>query len=227
MFLESIPHEILRGIYNAMQILSFPAVALVGLVYAKHYGLQRKKGCIYSLAVYVLLFGLMYLIPKVVVLFGLSGSINSSRCFLLVLIPTLIYSRWFKISPLEGCDFVAPGLYIARAIGKLGCVIFGCCHGIACEWGMYSHAAHERVFPLHLIEMLSCVLITVVVLLYSKRKNYNAGGKAYAISMLMLGAVRYLGQFSTEKIFNEQSVYAILMILLGLAILYFADRKNL
>jgi phosphatidylglycerol:prolipoprotein diacylglycerol transferase len=51
----------------------------------------------------------------------------------------LVFCRELKVSFLEVMDFVAPYLMLSRAIGRLGCLLAGCCHGIASElpWAQY------------------------------------------------------------------------------------------
>ncbi len=51
---------------------------------------------------------------------------------------TWIYCRLIKISFLKWGDFFAPLLSLAHALGRVGCILSGCCFGQYCElpWGI-------------------------------------------------------------------------------------------
>lgn len=231
LFLQNVPFEILNGIYYAMQVLSFPILACFSACYAPQYSMSRKKGALYALSVYIVLFALMYLVPTVLRALGISDSINSSRCFLFVLIPAAFFARLTDVDALQGSDFVIPSLFAARAIGKVGCAVVGCCHGFPCDWGVYSPVANARVFPLQLLEVTFCVIMATCCVLIAKHKQYHANGYVYGLAMTIFGIERYFIQFLTTDYqfaigFNMQSVYAIIMTLLGLLVIYLADRKS-
>ena len=213
--------------YLAMQGISFPLVALTGAFYAKRYGLRRRIGARYITLAYIMLFGVMYLWPWVLELFGINGGLVSSRCFLLVLLPTALLSRPFHLTAWEGADFAAPALYLARAVGKVGCLVNGCCYGVPWEHGIFSHVQMTRAVPLPLYESIACVLIAAVTVRVAKSRGYHANGMAYGASLLLLGLSRYLIQLATPDIFNNQSVYAIVMVLLGLALVFRAWRLSM
>jgi phosphatidylglycerol:prolipoprotein diacylglycerol transferase len=45
----------------------------------------------------------------------------------------VIYSRIKKISFWELGDIIAPGAILGQAIGRVGCLVNGCCYGLTCE----------------------------------------------------------------------------------------------
>lgn len=229
LFLQYIPMNVLNGLYNLTLLLSFPALMIFAAWYAPQYALDRKRGAIYTIMLYAVLFGIMFLLPEILTWFGVSDTLNSSRCFLFVLIPAVLFSKCFGIPSMQGCDYVIPSLFVARAVGKIGCGILGCCHGFPCDWGVYSSIAGERVFPLQWLEVTFCVTMVVVCIKGAKRYQYQANGRVYGLAMVVFGVERYLIQFLTTDYqfaigFNMQSIYAILMFLLGLLTLYFVDN---
>jgi phosphatidylglycerol:prolipoprotein diacylglycerol transferase len=67
---------------------------------------------------------------------------------------TILYGIYKKFPIRPGLDFVAPGLMVGLAFGRLGCFLNGCCHGQECElpWAVqfpyYSNAyVEQKIIP--------------------------------------------------------------------------------
>lgn len=71
---------------------------------------------------------------------GLGAAINLRRGgltyyggFLLATPACLLFAYWKKIPLLRGMDVIAPCLVLGLAIGRIGCLLNGCCWGVVCE----------------------------------------------------------------------------------------------
>jgi phosphatidylglycerol:prolipoprotein diacylglycerol transferase len=52
-------------------------------------------------------------------------------------------SRRFGLTPLTVADLAAPGMLLAAAFGRLGCLFAGCCYGTVCDGGLsYPAGSH-------------------------------------------------------------------------------------
>ncbi len=97
-------------------------------------------------------------------------------------------------------DAAAPALPIGHAVGRIGCLLGGCCYGAPWESAFaitYTHplapAAHPAV-PRHawpLYESLALLLIVGVVATWQSRARGSArAGSAFALYALLYGVVR-------------------------------------
>ena len=84
---------------------------------------------------------------------------------------TWIYCQIKKISFLAWADFYAPLLSLAHALGRVGCVLSGCCFGQYCElpWGIAGR--HPTAIYLTLGEF---VIFFVLIMLEKRQLNLKA-----------------------------------------------------
>ena len=91
-------------------------------------------------------------------------------------------------------DMLTPGLFITLAFGKIGCLYEGCCFGIACSWGVYSHKIDATVFPVQLFEAFASVLM-LAVCYFLKRTRFYRRGMAYPLTALLYCISRFCFEF--------------------------------
>lgn len=139
-------------------------------------------------------------------------------------------------------------------VGRSGCTFTGCCYGIDCSWGIYSHYADGNTFPVCWLESLLSlgILIFLVVRMLrrgyapeGKRSKYRVvnwyyrkrrlldDGKALPFMLLFYGGGRFFTEFlryhePEHVLFGflpSLSVVALLMAGLGAALLYWHSKK--
>jgi phosphatidylglycerol:prolipoprotein diacylglycerol transferase len=110
-----------------------------------------------------------------------------------------IYSRFTRLNYLYVADMITPGILLAQAIGRVGCVINGCCFGEKATnlpWGViYLHAdcyAGEYlgtpVHPTHAYEILFLLLLFGVILVF--RSKFKPAGAQFLFYLGMYGLWR-------------------------------------
>jgi len=92
-----------------------------------------------------------------------------------VLLATYIFTSIKRIRLLHFMDVVAPGASVGLAIGRIGCLLAGCCFGSVCHlpWAIQYPAAHEtHGLPVHPAPLYETVLMLLVAgfLYYLERK---------------------------------------------------------
>lgn len=99
-------------------------------------------------------------------------------------------------------DAFAPAIPLGQAIGRLGCLVAGCCYGTECHqpWAITFHSSDAaRIsgtplsLPLHPVQLyngLSNACIAVVILLLARRRRFPA--QLMAAYFLLEGAGRVL-----------------------------------
>jgi len=108
------------------------------------------------------------------------------------------YCRRKGVSPAELTDAFAPGVTLGGAIGRLGCLLGGCCYGVPCDlpWAV-SFGAHGQggewtppCHPTQLYESLADLIILSVLCVY--RPPRRLPGEIGLLWMILYAAARLL-----------------------------------
>lgn len=228
-FLSQLNYGQTQMLYHAFAVLSVAAAVAFNVSYGKSFGIKKRTSFTVTVSIYVLSYVLIYAWQRVDELLWGTGSLSSSRIVLVVPAICALCARFWKQKQSMVCEFIGPSFYIARGVAKYGCIFPGCCHGRPSSWGIYSHAAGTVCFPLQPIEATGTLLIAFFAVWYSRRHGFRAGGKSYALSLVLFGCFRYVMEFfnTSDRVFlqmTEYSFYAIAMVLLGLVGLYLLGR---
>ena len=94
-------------------------------------------------------------------------------------------------------DACAPGVYVLLGTAKLGCFVYGCCYGVACEWGPVNRFSGERAFPVQLLETVLSYCLAAALYLYvtGRRSGRRLVGAAYPVGLILYGGMRFCVQF--------------------------------
>jgi len=110
-----------------------------------------------------------------------------------------VYSRFVKMDYLYAADIAAPGIILAQAIGRVGCLVNGCCFGeLATDlpWGViYAHSGcyagefmHHPVHPTHAYE--SIFLLALFGIIIAFRHKFKPDGAKFLFYMGTYGLWR-------------------------------------
>jgi phosphatidylglycerol:prolipoprotein diacylglycerol transferase len=110
------------------------------------------------------------------------------------------------IALMEGLDELAPGLALAHALGRIGCLLAGCCWGAACEapWAVTftSEKAHEvtgvplhqALHPTQLYEFgAELVIFGILMVLHARVRIFR--GHTFLSYVVLYGLVRFSLEF--------------------------------
>ncbi len=120
----------------------------------------------------------------------------------LTAVPVFIWRvrRWRK-PVLEILDVATPGLVLAQAVGRLGCLSAGCCYGKSCANGLaitfsdpISHAPLNQ--PLHPTQIYHSIadIAIFAILFFLSRRNIRRG-TLVVVYMLFYGLLRFTVEF--------------------------------
>lgn len=105
------------------------------------------------------------------------------------IIGLLIYVRIKKIPVWPMLDMIAVPCLVAHAIGRVGCLLNGCCFGYPCTGGICVHVeGHSGTFlPAQGLDTLLCLVIAGVLLLIERKQlkpgvGFMLGVIGYAVS---------------------------------------------
>jgi phosphatidylglycerol:prolipoprotein diacylglycerol transferase len=142
------------------------------------------------------------------------------------LIAAVVVALWlvrrYGLSMWTTADLFAPGIALGHVIGRLGCLLAGCCYGRPTDvaWGITftDPVAHENVgtplgIPLHPTQLYDAgaELLILILLLVTERRGRTFPGRTFWLYILLYGISRFVveiyrgddrgavGMFSTSQ----------------------------
>jgi phosphatidylglycerol:prolipoprotein diacylglycerol transferase len=105
----------------------------------------------------------------------------------------VLYLKKKKIPVNSFLDIVIPFVALAQAIGRIGCLLNGCCYGRPSELGLY-FPVHQRVLiPTQLYSSILLLAIFVVLRLIQERTHKE--GVVFAAYLLLYSLKRFFIEF--------------------------------
>lgn len=92
-------------------------------------------------------------------------------------------------------DLLTPGIFMILTCAKFGCLMEGCCYGVAWEHGIFNPKAEMKVFPVQLFEVVSMIAVLLLARLIEKSKGFVPGMK-YPVTAILYCAVRFGWEFA-------------------------------
>ena len=127
-------------------------------------------------------------------------------------------------------DMAAASVAIAHALGRVGCLFAGCCHGAATDawYGIYNCRLDAKAVPVPLFEALFLfALFAYLVLRVIKGKTYNL-----ALYLIVYGIWRFFIEYlrvddrgeTVIKFLTPSQLTAVVLIVVGTAV-FFVTKK--
>lgn len=110
--------------------------------------------------------------------------------FLLALLSGLVFAKYSQQSPIEYFDLYAPVLSLSYALGRVGCLLTGCCYGKACEFPWAINGRH----PTQLYSTLWELGVLCILLGLEKKKN-RPPSFIFAVWLMLHATGRFLIEF--------------------------------
>ncbi len=89
------------------------------------------------------------------------------------LITFFIFTLGLKKFPFSRAKYLAPGLGMGHAIGRLGCFLTGCCYGVQCDLPWAIHAHGEWRHPVQLYEASGLFMLAWFCLRWINQNKSN------------------------------------------------------
>lgn len=182
---------------------------------------------------------------------------TSNIGYALILLPLFCWlCDWtFNISRGTSGELAAVSTMAWHWAGRSGCTFSGCCYGIPCEWGIYSHYPDGNTFPVCWVESLGSLAILIFLLVrmfrrdhwpyaskgrsrfmawYLKGRRQPDNGRALPYTLLCYGCMRMVTEFlryhAPDHVWfgflPDTFILALLMAVLGGFLLYRNIRKE-
>lgn len=228
--LIELPPEIRSSLYDGFGFCMH-IVMLVFLAVQAKYASLNKKGILQLFVSYYVAFSAGNIACNVSnsLTDGLIPRINLGVAFLVFLLVLILLLRLLKAPVCPFLDISVPVFLLGRAVGIIGCIFTGCCHGFFATWGIYSHQAKTTVVPTVLVDIASSCVIVFYLLL--KRKKVSASGMIATKGILLFGVLRYVVDVlrDNQKQFGfltAEGICGALYVLIGFVLLFIIDNKQ-
>lgn len=165
----------------------------------------------------------------------------------------LLYCRRRKIVPIQMLDVIAPSMFIGEGFGRIGCFLYGCCFGQACDlpWAVRfppdsltftklvergtitpDAASTIALHPTQLYSSVSAFLLAGLLAWWYRRKPFD--GAVFSLALILYPIIRFVietlrddepGRLGTGMTFSQ--LVSIGMVLAGIgSMVWFSRRKK-
>lgn len=83
----------------------------------------------------------------------------------------VIYLRRKRLNIYEMLDLIIPFVALGQAIGRIGCLLNGCCYGEVSRYGLYFSVHDAVLIPTQMYSSLSLILIFFILRILQERQH--------------------------------------------------------
>lgn len=231
------------AVYYGFIALGFLCAAAYLFFVRKKYDMTARKALITALTgLCASLFSavLMAFLYNELILFASGGAIFAAsrlRLFGILLFSPFIIKGIYamgKKNTDNPLDLHAVGTAIALGFAKIGCFGYGCCYGIACDFGFVNRLTGQTAFPVQLAEAFCCFVLAAVLMYLAHTGKFKGllfpiAQIAYAVPRFFLEFLRHYDYAVEGAIFLNLSVWqwlSVLTMLFGGLWLVVAKKKQ-
>lgn len=150
----------------------------------------------------------------------------------------LVYSKIFKISFKKLCMILIPTVPIFHAIGRIGCLCAGCCHGIEYH-GFASITFYDTpyaptgipLFPMQIVESICNLIIFITILITYKK--FKETYKTISLYFILYSIVRFVLEFYRGDIargillgLSTSQWISIVLFIVGIILFIYSDKNK-
>ncbi|KPK97990.1 MAG: hypothetical protein AMJ95_06315 [Omnitrophica WOR_2 bacterium SM23_72] len=142
----------------------------------------------------------------------------------------VIYLRKKKLPILKVTDLLVPFLALGHSIGRIGCLLNGCCYGKAAAVGLYFPVHQFILIPIQIYSSL--LLLAIFVILRFLQERPHSEGKILCAYLLLYSVKRFFVEFwraDNPVIIFRLTLFQLLSILMfavALILLIWLNKKK-
>ena len=191
--------------YGLMLALAVIAASFLAAREARQRGVAQAD--VYDLAFWVVLWGILgarvfyvfldvdhYRQFPIEVLMLHKGGLAWQGSLLAGLAAGVLFIRRRKLPLVPLLDIVAPFIALGQAIGRVGCLLNGCCYGKAVAWGLYFPVWGERLHPTQIYMSLGDLAVFIILRGLQERGGQPAG-RLFILYLILSSLERFTVEF--------------------------------
>jgi phosphatidylglycerol:prolipoprotein diacylglycerol transferase len=228
--------------YGLMLVIGFVVAAWLACQQAKRLGLDPDT--IFNLAFIAFVSGVAgarmfyvldnlgyYLAHPVEIIMLQRGGLAWFGGLILGTISAVVYIKVKRLSVYRTLDLIVPFVALAQAIGRIGCLLNGCCFGKHADVGMYFPAHQEILIPTQLYSTL--LLVVIYIILRFLQDAPHRDGQVFYVYLLLYAVKRFFIEFLRGDspvamfgltLFQLLSIAVFLISAVSLTIIYKAKK---
>jgi len=168
--------------YGLMLVLAFFVCAYLSSFQARKEGMDAEQ--IFNLFFYIFIFGIIgsrlfyvllnfrfYLQNPLEIIMLQHGGMAWFGGLFFGSATAILFIKKHKMELLKTLDLLVPFVALGQAIGRIGCLLNGCCFGRESEFGLYFKVFDKILIPTQLYSSLLLILIFVILRFKQDRKH--------------------------------------------------------
>ncbi len=211
--------------YGTMLVLAFFVCAYLSGLQAKKEGVDPEA--IFNLCFFVFIFGIIgarifyvlydfsfYLRHPLEIIMLQHGGMAWFGGLIFGSAAAIVFIKRNKLGLLKMLDLLVPFVALAQAIGRLGCLLNGCCYGRPSEFGIYFKVHDQVLIPTQLYSSLLLLLIFFILRFIQNRKH--ALGEVLCAYLFLYSIKRFFIEFfrnDSPRIFDGLTLFQVLSVL--------------
>ena len=190
--------------YGLMLVIGFFLASHLVLVQARRQGMDADAifnlcfigfmcGIIGARVFYIVEHPAQYLLHPLEVFRLQEGGLSWFGGFFGGVIASFFYARRKKLALYRTLDLIVPFIALAQAIGRIGCLLNGCCYGKVAAWGMYFPVHEAYLVPSQIYSSLLLIVIYCVLRFLQDRPHWV--GQIFYMYLLLYAIKRFAIEF--------------------------------
>jgi phosphatidylglycerol:prolipoprotein diacylglycerol transferase len=126
-----------------------------------------------------------------------------------------LYVKKNKLGAYKVLDLLAPFIALAQAIGRIGCLLNGCCYGKESAFGIYFPVHNKTLIPTQLYSTL--LLLAIFIFLRYLQERPRRGGEIVFTYLLLYSLNRFFIEFwraDNPQVFMHLTLFQIISLIL-------------
>lgn len=126
-------------------------------------------------------------------------------------------------------DIVAPFVALGQAIGRIGCLLNGCCYGRPSAWGLYFPVHEQILIPTQIYSSLSLLFIFVLLRFYQTTAHQK--GKVFILYLILYSLKRFFMEFWRGDVYviwaglSLFQIFSLVILIFSILIFFSLNKK--
>jgi len=229
--------------YGLMLVAAFFISANLCSLQARKEGLDGEQ--VFNLLFYVFIFGIIgsrlfyvlinarfYLYHPLEIIMLQHGGMAIFGGLIFGTATAVVLIKQYKIDLLKTLDLLVPFIALGQSIGRIGCLLNGCCFGRESEYGLYFKLLDRVLLPTQLYSSL--LLLLIFIILRFKQDHQHLPGELLCAYLFLYSGKRFFIEFlrnDSPRLFLGLTLFQVLSLVmffltLGIFIKLFLIKKN-
>jgi phosphatidylglycerol:prolipoprotein diacylglycerol transferase len=142
------------------------------------------------------------------------------------IVSALIFMKRKGLPVLSTFDLLVPYMALGQSIGRIGCLLNGCCYGMPSKFGFYFEVHDEVLFPTQALSSLLLLILYIILRIKQEKSKPGTKGMIFVNYILFYSAGRFFVEFlraDSLRLFFNLTIFQYFSIVLFLygTILYY------